>query len=131
MPVPETLPTPADIAVRSPPVLSASILDELREVLGNEVDKIIEVYLEDAPRLIAQLERAAVGGDPIALRVAAHTLKSSSANVGATTLSEAARDLEDGARDGTLKKPKIMVARIVTEFAQVRSALQSKLPMNP
>ena len=131
MPVPETLPTPEVMAVRSPPVLSASILDELREVLGSEVDKIIAVYLEDAPRLIAQLERAAVGGDPIALRVAAHTLKSSSANVGATTLSEAARDLEDGARDGTLKHPETMVARIVTEFAQVRSALQSKLPMGP
>ncbi len=131
MPVPETLPTPEAIAVRSPPVLTASILDELREVLGNEVDKIIAVYLEDAPRLIAQLERAAVSGDPIALRVAAHTLKSSSANVGASTLSEAARDLEEGARDGTMKKPEVMVARIVTEFAQVRSALQSKLPMNP
>ena len=131
MPVPDTLPTAEAIAVRSPPVLTASILDELREVLGNEVDKIITVYLEDAPRLIAQLERAAVSGDPIALRVAAHTLKSSSANVGASTLSEAARDLEEGARDGSMKKPEIMVARIVTEFAQVRSALLSKLPMNP
>jgi len=131
MPVPETLPTPEAIAVRSPPVLSASILDELRDVLGNEVDKIIAVYLEDAPRLIAQLERAAVGGDPIALRVAAHTLKSSSANVGATTLSEAARDLEESARDGTMQKPEIMVARIVTEFAQVRSALEAKTPMSP
>ncbi|MDI1252611.1 ATP-binding protein [Thermomonas sp.] len=131
MQVPETLPAPEEIAVRSPPVLNASILDELRDVLGSEVDKIIAVYLEDAPRLIAQLERAAVGGDPIALRVAAHTLKSSSANVGATTLSEAARDLEEGARDGTMKKPETMVARIVTEFAQVRSALQSKLPMGP
>ena len=129
MPVPDTLPTPDDLGLRSPPVLNAGILDELREVLGNEVDKIIAVYLEDAPRLIAQLERAAVSGDPIALRVAAHTLKSSSANVGATTLSEAARDLEDGARDGTLKHPETRVARIVTEFAQVRSALQSKLPM--
>ncbi|MEO5963486.1 MAG: ATP-binding protein [Thermomonas sp.] len=131
MPVPETLPAPADIAVRSPPVLNAAILDELRDVLGSEVDKIIAVYLEDAPRLIAQLERAAVGGDPIALRVAAHTLKSSSANVGATTLSEAARDLEEGARDGSLKKPEAKVAHIVTEFAQVRSALQSKLPLGP
>ncbi len=131
MPVPETLPPPEQIAERLPPVLNAGILDELRDVLGDEVDKIIAVYLEDAPRLIAQLERAAVGGDPIALRVAAHTLKSSSANVGASTLSEAARDLEEGARDGTLKKPEAMVARIVTEFAQVRSALQSKLPLGP
>ncbi len=127
--VPETLPPPEQLAVRSPPVLNTAILDELRDVLGGEVDKIIAVYLEDTPRLIAQLERAALGNDPIALRVAAHTLKSSSANVGAITLSDAARTLEEGARDGSLEKPETMVARIVTEFAQVRSALQSKLPM--
>jgi len=129
--VPETLPPPEQMAVRSPPVLNNAVLDELREVLGGEVDKIIAVYLEDSPRLIAQLERAAVGNDPIALRVAAHTLKSSSANVGATTLSEAARQLEEGARDGTLASPEAQVARIVSEFAQVRGALQAKLPMAP
>jgi len=127
--VPETLPPPEETAVRSPPVLDDSVLDELREVLGDEVDKIVQVYLEDAPRLIAQLERAAVGNDPIALRVAAHTLKSSSANVGARTLSDAARDLEHGARDGTLGQPEALVARIVTEFAQVRRALQDKAPL--
>ncbi len=127
--VPETLPPPEETAVRSPPVLDDSVLDELREVLGDEVDKIVQVYLEDAPRLIAQLERAAVGNDPIALRVAAHTLKSSSANVGARTLSDAARDLEHGARDGTLGQPETLVARIVTEFAQVRRALQDKAPL--
>jgi signal transduction histidine kinase/CheY-like chemotaxis protein len=125
--VPDTLPPTEQMASRSPPVLNAGVLDELREVLGSEVDKIIAVYLEDAPRLIAQLERAAVSNDPIALRVAAHTLKSSSANVGATTLSDAARDLEHGARDGTLTQPANAVARIVGEFAQVRAALQAKL----
>ncbi|HMT38499.1 MAG TPA: ATP-binding protein [Thermomonas sp.] len=127
--VPETLPPLEETAVRSPPVLDDSVLDELREVLGDEVDKIVQVYLEDAPRLIAQLERAAVGNYPIALRVAAHTLKSSSANVGARTLSDAARDLEHGARDGTLGQPEALVARIVTEFAQVRRALQDKAPL--
>ena len=127
--VPETLPPSEVSAVRSPPVLDDSVLDELREVLGGEVDKIIAVYLEDSPRLIAQLERAAVGGDPIALRVAAHTLKSSSANVGARTLSDAARELEHGARDGTLDKPEALVARIVTEFAQVKRALLEKAPL--
>jgi len=121
---------PAQAGPAQPPVLNASVLDDLREVLGSEVDKIIALYLEDAPRLIAQLERAVVGNDPIALRVAAHTLKSSSANVGATTLSEAARDLEHGARDGTLAKPEALVARIVGEFAQVRTALQARLPAN-
>ncbi|HWS78391.1 MAG TPA: ATP-binding protein, partial [Thermomonas sp.] len=50
--VPDTLPPPEQMASRSPPVLNAGVLDELREVLGSEVDKIIAVYLEDAPRLI-------------------------------------------------------------------------------
>ncbi|MCR6495337.1 response regulator [Thermomonas sp. S9] len=126
MPVPASLPSPAELAERSPPVLDGGVLGELREVLGAEVDKIIAVYLEDAPRLIAQLERAAVSNDPIALRVAAHTLKSSSANVGATTLSNAARDLEHGARDGTLSEPSAAVAAIVAEFARVRAALQAQ-----
>jgi CheY-like chemotaxis protein len=66
MVVPATLPPIEQIAARSPVVINASVLDELREVLGGEVDKIVAVYLEDAPRLIAQLERAAVGNDPIA-----------------------------------------------------------------
>lgn len=115
------------LAVRSPSVIDDSVLTELRDVLGDEVDKIISVYLEDAPRLIAQLERAVATNDPIALRVSAHTLKSSSANIGATTLSNAARDLEHGARDGTLQSPGNVVAKIVSEFAQVRAALQAML----
>ena len=131
LPVPEPLPAAEESALRSPPVLDASVLDELREVLGDEVDRIVQVYLEDAPRLIAQLERAAVANDPIALRVAAHTLKSSSANVGARTLSDAARELEHGARDGTLANPEVLVGRIVTEFAEVKRALQAKAPLAP
>ena len=115
------------LAVRSPPVIDDSVLHDLRDVLGDEVDKIISVYLEDAPRLIAQLERAVATNDPIALRVSAHTLKSSSANIGATTLSNAARDLEHGARDGTLQSPGNAVAKLVSEFAQVRAALQAML----
>ena len=125
--VPAALPAAAERRARQPSVLDDAVLDELRAVLGDEVDRIIQVYLEDAPRLVAQLEHAAAHNDPIALRVAAHTLKSSSANVGATTLSDAARRLEHGARDGTLAQPVERVAKLVAEYAQVRAALQERL----
>ncbi|HEY0915231.1 MAG TPA: ATP-binding protein, partial [Solimonas sp.] len=49
--VPDTLPPAAQLAERSPPVLDGGVLGELREVLGAEVDRIVAVYLEDAPRL--------------------------------------------------------------------------------
>lgn len=125
------LPTPPPVT-RAPvaptaTVLNRTVLNELREVLGSEVNRILSVYLQDTPRLIAQLEQAAVANNPIALRVAAHSLKSSSANVGASALSVAARDLEYGARDGTLTQPANAVAVIVAEFGRVRTALQAEL----
>ena len=123
---PASATTDSHTAQRPAPIDHA-ILGELRDVLGDEVDKIIAVYLEDAPRLIAQLEHAVAASNPIALRIAAHTLKSSSANVGAMTLSNGARDLEYGARDGTLSQPAQAVARLVSEFAQVREALKASL----
>lgn len=128
MPLPAAAPPPAATTAPAGPtesVLDTAVLGELRELLGSEVDRIISVYLEDTPRLMAQLERAAAANDPIALRVAAHSLKSSSANVGAMPLSVAARELEHGARDGTLANPSAAVARVVSEFTKARTALQS------
>ncbi len=139
MPVPPSAPASASAspsatadpqAVPLPASIDRAVLNELREVLGDEVDKIIAVYLEDAPRLIAQLEHAVSASNPIALRIAAHTLKSSSANVGAMTLSNAARDLEYGARDGTLSQPAQAVARLVNEYASVREALKASIADN-
>ena len=128
MPVPAAAPALSEQRdAQRPGVLDQNVLSELREVLGAEVDKIIAVYLEDTPRLIAQLEHAVAASNPIALRIAAHTLKSSSANVGALTLSNAARDLEYGARDGTLSQPAVAVAQIVSEFTQVREALKASM----
>ncbi|WP_297143893.1 ATP-binding protein [Thermomonas sp.] len=131
MPLPSAAPAvaaaPAAPEAPADAVLDKAILGELRDLLGSEVDHIIRVYLEDAPRLVAQLERAAVANDPIALRVAAHSLKSSSANVGAMPLSVAARELEHAARDGTLTQPASAVAKIVGEFSKTRAALQAIL----
>ncbi|TXI50498.1 MAG: sensor histidine kinase [Lysobacter sp.] len=92
---PPPAPPPQDAAST---VLDLGILDELRSMLGGEVDRLIEVFLDDTPRLIAALETAAVAPDYDMLRNAAHSLKSSSANLGAVALSNAAKKVEHGAR---------------------------------
>jgi HPt (histidine-containing phosphotransfer) domain-containing protein len=87
------------------PVLNVSILDELRSSVGDDrgfVVELIEAYLADGEKHVADVEAAMATGDPVALVRPAHTLKSSSATVGAESLAAAARELELAGRSGTL-----------------------------
>ncbi|WP_043091574.1 Hpt domain-containing protein, partial [Xanthomonas sp. SHU 166] len=106
------------------PVLEIAVLDELREVIGSaSVAQIVELFLADAPLLIQRLEQAAAAAQSDALREAAHTLKSSAANLGALALSAAALRIESGVRTGTLERPVVAVALVIAEFARARLAL--------
>ncbi len=119
-------PPPAEIPrIPHPPVIDHDVVEDLRSMLGSEVDRLIDIFLEDTPRLISALENAAVGPDYNALRDAAHSLKSSSANLGAMSLSSAAKRVELGAREKSLDRPAVAVALIANEFARARGALKA------
>ncbi len=107
--------------------LDLDVLDELTEILGGDIAKLIETYLADAPQLIARLEAAAAEPDYKQLYQAAHALKSSSANLGAMGLSAAARRIELGGRAGELDRPAVAVALLAREFERVRAALNARL----
>jgi len=121
---------PAPHATETAPqgTIDDEVLDELRAVLGGELDRLIRVFLDDAPRQIAALEEAAVAPDFEALREHAHSLKSASANLGAMQLSAAAKRVELGARTGTLDRPAVEVAKIAWEFKRARDVLLDALP---
>lgn len=112
-----------------------SVLDKLRglqiEGAPDVVASIINIYLANSPVLLNEVKRAAEAGDSETLRRASHTLKSSSANVGALQLSESCRELEGIVRANALAKDaeKIvkLVAAIENEFARVRHALRADL----
>jgi len=92
----DSTPTP------DPQVLDLAVIDGLRE-LGGEEDpqllfELIELFLEDAPARLAEMEEALDTQNLDGMRRAAHTLKSSSANMGAVTFSQLCRDLEAAAR---------------------------------
>ncbi|MBO9715729.1 MAG: response regulator [Pseudoxanthomonas sp.] len=110
-----------------PPVLEPEMLDELREIAGDEALTIVNLFLEDAPRLVRLMEQASAIPDMEVMREAAHALKSSSANVGALALSAAAKRIELGARNHALDRPAVAVALLIAEFARARVALQGWL----
>jgi signal transduction histidine kinase/DNA-binding response OmpR family regulator/HPt (histidine-containing phosphotransfer) domain-containing protein len=126
--VPIAMPVAAEAAPLPAATIDDEVLAELRAVLGGELDRLIRVFLDDAPRHIAALEEAALAPDLEALREHAHSLKSASANLGAMQLSTAAKRVELGARTGTLDRPAVEVAKIAWEFKRARDVLLDALP---
>ena len=75
----------------------------LRSVGGDRglLGEIIDAYLEDCPRLTAELAEAIKRGDRAVARRAAHTLKGSLATLGACEASRIAQRVETLAEEGT------------------------------
>ncbi len=98
-------------------------LTALHELLGCDFAELIADYLEDAPLLFARITDAVGQGDADALRNAAHSLKSSSANIGATALSAYAWALERLAREGAPREGEGLLAQTGAELEAVCEAL--------
>jgi len=61
--------------------------------------RVVTVFKSESPKTIASMQEGLAVGDLEAVRNAAHTLKSSSAYVGAKVFSDVCRDLEGAARE--------------------------------
>ena len=88
-----------------PPVLDEAILAELSaSVQGDRafVVELINAYLADGGAQVDDIEAAIAADDAAALVRPAHTLKSSSATVGAQRLAAASRELEVAGRSGAI-----------------------------
>jgi len=81
------------------PTLDPGKLTQLRSFYGDEfLAELACLYLEDSARLTSRLEAALAGSDRDGLVSSAHDLKSTSAQLGAMQVSEAARRIERSAR---------------------------------
>jgi signal transduction histidine kinase/DNA-binding response OmpR family regulator/HPt (histidine-containing phosphotransfer) domain-containing protein len=131
-PFPEARPAPAPPAAATappaglptpPPVLDLEVVEELRSIMGAEYQGLIKMFFEDAPAHIQKLQSALAANDIPGMIAPAHTLKSSSANLGAMALSSIAKRIEHGARAGNLEKPALAILMIENEYRRARTAL--------
>ena len=120
-------PGTANAAAAEPPapILEMEVVDELRAIMGSEYLGLVRLFLEDAPIHIQKLQTAAAASDLRAMVAPAHTLKSSSANLGALALSLVAKRIELGARTDSLGKPTVAVLMLENEFRRAKAALQA------
>jgi signal transduction histidine kinase/CheY-like chemotaxis protein/HPt (histidine-containing phosphotransfer) domain-containing protein len=79
------------------------------------VKAILRIFIESASESITRVENAILAHDGGQLAAAAHALKSSSANVGAKTLSEFYRQLEQLGREGRLADARELLIQVRPE----------------
>jgi HPt (histidine-containing phosphotransfer) domain-containing protein len=96
----------------------------------NLVGKVINIYLEESPKLLTCLRDAIPGGDTTAMTKAAHSLKSSSANVGASALATLCKELEALGRASSTENAPQLLSGIEAEFERVQVALTEELKEN-
>ena len=132
---PKTLVTPSDQDTNSTKTESAilddRVLDSLRSLAGAKAKtflaKIISEYLEDNPQKLEAIRQAIQSNDVRALRQASHSLRSSSANLGAITIADLCKQLENLARSGTIQGASVIMEQLITEYPQVKLALEQEL----
>ena len=85
------------------PVIDKSTFDDLKQMSGAEfLNELIETFLDDAPKLLAEMQSALEIGSADSFRRAAHSLKSNAATFGAGQLADLAKEMESLARENKL-----------------------------
>lgn len=108
-------------------LLDEAVLNELRE-LSRELDQdvlgeVVTAYRKVAPELLVALDEAIGPRAFDALARAAHTLKGSSAQIGAVSVRDLAREIEADARAERGDRIALLVAQCRAAYVAVDSAL--------
>ena len=112
-------------------VLQTKPLDNIRAMqkpgAPSILGKVIQIYLDESPDLLTSIHTAVADEDCITLHEAAHSLKSSSANLGAMQLAELSRELEALGKNSDIESARQLLAQLDSEFESVCLALTSEL----
>ena len=112
----------------APALIDAATFAALQSSVGDDfMRELIQTFLDDSPQLIAEMKRALAAQDAETFRRAAHSLKSNSANFGATTLTAQAKALEMMARANDLQGAQEKIETLEQTFDAVRDALKAKV----
>lgn len=108
-------------------MLDRQILNELKSFSNGEYRVILERYLKDSEPLLEALKDAAANANSQDIAKAAHSLKSSSHQVGAVALKDVLATIEAGSREGNLDNVVEMVLKADQLMRKTREALAEEI----
>jgi HPt (histidine-containing phosphotransfer) domain-containing protein len=111
-------------------VLDEAILGNLLETVGGDrtfLAELVEAYLGDSPGLLEAMRAGLRADDRTALRRAAHTLKSTSASLGATAFAALCREVEANALEADPAWLDERITAVAGAYEPVATALRDRL----
>ena len=105
-------------------LLDTTAVEEARAMFKAKFPTMAGYYFEDAEGYVANIRDAVAAGNVQAIVTPAHTLKSSSRQMGATGVSDVAKEIEATAREASQGMGWFasQLARLEEVFAQTRAA---------
>lgn len=108
-------------------LLDLSVIDELKQVMGDDYTKVIHSYLQHSSQLFTHMKHMASEGNTEEVMRSVHSFKSSSKNVGAIKLGDKALALEELLRDQQQVDLNYSVQELLLEYDPVAKALEKLL----
>lgn len=107
-------------------VLDAHALDRLREWGGEKLlAQMIRLFIANSPARMDQIRSGVSSGDPSEAEKGAHSLKSSSANIGADRVRALAADTERAGAAGDAAAVAALLPELEEAFSRAIQALES------
>jgi len=107
------------------PVLDQATFEELKQMSEDDfINELIDTFLDDAPKMVAELKSALQAKDADTFRRAAHSMKSNANTFGATQLAALAKELEMLGRENRLPENGDQLQALEDAYASVREELK-------
>jgi CheY-like chemotaxis protein len=123
------LPSKVSRSAANKVTLDISAIEAVRQLDPDGQDRLlsrlIALYRDDSSQLLADMENALKVGDADNVARAAHTLKSSSANLGATNVAAIARQIEHAARSGDISDLPASITKLRAQRTVALSELEA------
>ena len=115
---------------KSPSPINPAAMETIQALENNGspglVTRLVEVYLKSSPELVDSMRDAVASADAETIERSAHSLKSSSATLGALDLAELCKELEQIGREAATDRAAEVFASLEMEFSRVRRALSDQ-----
>lgn len=106
-------------------VVDEAALSELRSIMGDDFQLLIDTFINDSEQRIVALQEAVNNADAELLRTSAHSFKGSSLNISAAKLTSVCKDLEDRGRESRLAGADEVLAELQVAYDEVKAYFAS------